>query len=155
MDPIVNPAIDGVHLTPLAEIETPEGAVLHFVRGIEAIGSFGEVYFSEVHPGVVKAWKLHKRQKQNFCVPVGRIFLVLYDDRHDSPTRGTISQLSLGRPDAYCRLTIPHGIWYGFKGSAPATSLICNVTDIPHDPAEAVKMPIHGSSIPFNWDQSS
>ena len=62
------------------------------------------MYFSEVEPGCVKAWKCHTRQTQRFAVPVGQLKIVLYDDRPESPTRGRIMEVLLGRPDNYALL---------------------------------------------------
>ena len=103
--------IAGATLTPLKVIDTQGGPVLHMLRADSpAFRAFGEVYFSEVEPGAVKAWKRHKRMTQNFAAPVGRLRVVLYDARPDSPTRGTLAVREPGRPDAYALLTIPPGV---------------------------------------------
>ena len=43
----------------------------------------------------------------------------------------------------YFRLTIPPGIWFGFKGISEGLNLICNVADIPHDPDEVLRKEIN------------
>jgi dTDP-4-dehydrorhamnose 3,5-epimerase len=35
------------------------------------------------------------------------------------------------------RLTVPPGIWFGFKGLGLGVSLVLNIADIPHEPTEA------------------
>ena len=53
--------IDGVIITPLKRIGDERGMVLHMLRRDWAIfEDFGEVYFSTVKFGVIKAWKRHK-----------------------------------------------------------------------------------------------
>ena len=79
---------------------------------------FGEIYFSEVLPGHVKAWKRHTCQTQHFAVPSGLLKIVLYDDRPDSATRGVLCELALGRPEHYGLLRIPVNVWYGFTAMA-------------------------------------
>lgn len=81
------------------------------------------MYFSEVEPGCVKAWKCHTRQTQRFAVPVGQLKIVLYDDRPESPTRGRIMEVLLGRPDNYALLQIPPRVWYGFTAAGSVLRL--------------------------------
>lgn len=89
--------INDVELLDLAVIPTDGGPVMHMMRPASPLfGEIGEVYFSEVEPGCVKAWKCHTRQTQRFAVPVGRLKIVLYDDRPESPTRGRIMEVLLG-----------------------------------------------------------
>ena len=77
----VSLGIDGAFILPLRVIDTPGGAVMHMLRPVFPLqpglpagtrGSgflkIGEVYFSEVLPGCVKAWKRHTRQTQYFSV---------------------------------------------------------------------------------------
>ena len=129
--------INDVELLDLAVIPTDGGPVMHMMRPASPLfGEIGEVYFSEVEPGCVKAWKCHTRQTQRFAVPVGQLKIVLYDDRPESPTRGRIMEVLLGRPDNYALLQIPPRVWYGFTAAGSVPAVICNCPDIPHDPAE-------------------
>ncbi|CAN1498309.1 RfbC dTDP-4-dehydrorhamnose 3,5-epimerase and related enzymes [Burkholderiaceae bacterium] len=145
--------IDGVITFELKEIDSNLGSVLHMLRN-DAPGfvRFGEVYFSEVLPKSVKAWKRHLRQTQNICVPIGRIRLVIFDPRMSSSTRGNLFEVELGRPDAYLRIQIPPGLWYGFKCLSETPALLANCVDYPHELNEGLKMPIIGSEIPYSWE---
>jgi dTDP-4-amino-4,6-dideoxygalactose transaminase/dTDP-4-dehydrorhamnose 3,5-epimerase-like enzyme len=144
--------IAGINLTELRQIGDARGAVLHMLRA-DAVDftQFGECYFSEVFPGAVKAWKKHTLQTQNLAVPVGRIKFVLYDDREGSETRGQVEVLELGRPDAYQRLQIPPGIWYGFSCLSDSAAMLANCADLPHDPAEGEVRPVDDPAIPYHW----
>jgi len=144
--------IEGVIIVPLKQIADERGTVLHMLRADSPVfDRFGEVYFSEVNYQMVKAWKRHQRMTQNFAVPTGNIKLVIYDDRNDSPTRGNIEQLIIGRPDNYVLVRIPPGLWYGFQGLNEQPSLIANCADMPHDPEESEQKPTDDPSIPFTW----
>lgn len=142
-------AIDGVFFSPRAMIATPGGPVLRLQRG-QALACLarGEIYFSEVWPGRVKAWKRHLRQTQHFAVPRGRLLLAIYDDRTASPSRGSLLELVLGLPDAWGILRIPPGLWYGFTAIGGEAALICNSTDLPHDPAEGEKLAADDPNMP-------
>ena len=145
--------IDGVGVTQLSQHNDTRGAVLHMLRSdAPEFTSFGECYFSEVLPGAIKAWKLHSRQTQNLAVPVGRIRLVIYDDRANSRTRGNLMILELGRPDAYIRLRIPPELCYGFMCISNVPALLVNCADLPHDPLESISLRIDDSSIPYTFD---
>jgi dTDP-4-dehydrorhamnose 3,5-epimerase len=144
--------IEGVTLTPLRQLSDDRGSVLHMLRcDAPDFTSFGECYFSEVRPGAVKAWKRHRAQTQNLAVPVGRIRLAIYDDREPSLTLGYTQVLDLGRPDAYLRLRIPPGLWYGFSCIGAAAALLANCPDLPHDPGDSEHRALDHPNIPFDW----
>lgn len=144
--------IRGVTLTELRQISDERGALLHMLRCDAAeFSRFGECYFSEVLPGAIKAWKRHRIQTQNLAVPVGRIRMVIYDDREGSVTRGQLQELELGRPDAYLRIQIPPGLWYGFACIGDTPALLANCTDLPHEPTESEQCPPNHSIIPYQW----
>ena len=111
---------------------------------------FGEVYFSVVFPGAIKGWHLHKRMTINYAVPFGRIKLVLFDDRHNSSTRGEIQEIFLGQ-DAYQLVTVPPFIWNGFKGYGSTEALVCNCASIVHDPEEIERLDPFSERIPYDW----
>lgn len=144
--------IDGVIITELRQISDARGSVLHLLRcDAPEFTRFGECYFSEVLPGAVKAWKRHRTQTQNLAVPVGRVRLVIYDDRESSPTRGNLQIMELGRPDAYLRLMIPPGLWYGFTCIGEIPALLANCADLPHDPTDSDLRAANDPAIPYAW----
>ena len=148
--------IDGAVLQDLQIIDTAGGPVLHMLKAQSPLvpdfsRGFGEIYFSEVLPGAVKAWKRHCRQSQLFAVPRGLLQFVLYDGRSDSASHGCCCQLLLGRPDHYALLRIPPGIWYGFAAKGQDAALICNCADLPHDPTEGERLPADSPLIPWCW----
>ena len=146
-------SIDGVITFELKEIDNNLGSVLHMLRDDSpGFKRFGEVYFSEILPKSVKAWKLHLRQTQNICVPVGKILLVIFDPRPSSGTEGNILELELGRPENYLRVQIPPGLWYGFKCLGETPALLANCVDYPHEFSEGLKMPISNQRFAYSWD---
>jgi len=149
---IVSNVISDVICTELKQFPDDRGAVLHMLRNDDPLFStFGECYFSEVLPGAVKAWKLHRNQTQCFSVPVGRIKLVIYDSPKGSNSNGTVQSIILGRPDSYIRVMIPPGLWYGFTCVSEIPALLVNCTDTPHDPEENEIKAADDLSIPYKW----
>ncbi len=144
--------IEGVTLVELRQISDERGAVLHMLRcDAPGFSRFGECYFSEVSPGAVKAWKRHRDQTQRLAVPVGRLRVVIYDDRAGSLTAGRVQVIELGRPDAYHRVQIPPRLWYGFACIGGTSALLANCPDLPHDPNESEQRAVHDPTIPYTW----
>jgi dTDP-4-dehydrorhamnose 3,5-epimerase len=143
--------IEGLRVTPLRRIADERGAVLHMLRSdSDAFETFGEIYFSMVYPGAVKAWHRHERMTLNYAVPFGMVKLVCYDDRADSPTRGAVSELFVGELD-YKLVTVPPGVWNGFKGISAGRALVANCATVPHDPEEITRRDPHAGDIPYDW----
>ncbi len=146
--------IKGVRILKLNQISDERGAVLHMMHSDSPhFQEIGEIYFSEINSGVVKAWKKHKLVTQNLAVPVGRIRLVIFDDRDDSPSKGTVEELIVGRPDQYFLVRIPPLLWYGFHGISNMPSLIANCPDLSHDPEEVIRLDQSDNRIPYEWSK--
>jgi dTDP-4-dehydrorhamnose 3,5-epimerase len=149
---VSEPKIAGVKISPLRRIPDERGTIFHMLRAdAPHFDKFGEIYFSSVYPGVVKAWHIHQRMTLNYAVPVGEIKLVLYDDRTDSSTRGQLMEVYLGESN-YVLVTVPPLVWNGFKGVGTKMALVANCATIPHDPAEIERADPSSSDIPYNWD---
>jgi dTDP-4-dehydrorhamnose 3,5-epimerase len=143
--------INGVSIVTLRRIADDRGMVMHMLRADDPLFvRFGEIYFSLVHPGAVKAWRLHRRATLNYAVPIGTIRLVLFDDRPDSSSRGRTVERVIGEVD-YCLVTIPPGIWSGFRGEGSGPALVANCATEPHDPAEADRRDATSAEIPYQW----
>lgn len=144
--------IEGVLLTPLRQLHADSGSVFHMMKAGEAgFAGFGEVYFSTVRSGAVKAWKRHNEMTLNLACLSGRIRFVCYDDRPGSPTCGAFQEVTLSPDENYQRLTVPPGVWTGFEGVAAVESMLCNCASLPHDPAESDRLPADDPVIPFSW----
>jgi dTDP-4-dehydrorhamnose 3,5-epimerase len=144
--------IEGVIITPLKQIVDERGKVMHMLRSdSKQFEKFGEIYFSCVNPGAIKAWHIHQTMTLNYAVPHGRIKLVLYDDRPKSRTKGEIQEIVLG-PDDYKLVTIPPRIWNGFSGLGSEMSIVANCATIPHDPKEIERLDPNDRKIPHRWN---
>lgn len=143
--------IEGLQVSPLRRIPDERGAVLHMLRNdSDSFERFGELYFSTVYPGAIKAWHLHKEMTLNYAVPVGMVKLVCYDDRDSSPTRGNLVELHIGELN-YVLVTIPPLVWNGFKGEGTSTALIANCATVPHSPDEIIRLDPFSTDIPYDW----
>ena len=143
--------IEGVVLTPLKQIFDERGKVMHMLRvDTPVFSTFGEIYFSCTHPGVVKAWHLHKEMTLNYAVIYGEIKFVLFDDRSDSPSRGVVQEFFIS-PENYMLVTVPPLIWNGFKSVGTQTAIVANCATLPHNAAEIERRSVFDESIPYDW----
>jgi dTDP-4-dehydrorhamnose 3,5-epimerase len=143
--------IEGVTITPLGRIPDERGAILHMLReDSPGFQRFGEIYFSMVHPGAIKAWHQHSVMTLNYAVPVGMIKLVLYDDREGSATRGALSEIYTGELE-YALVTIPPLVWNGFKGIGDRPALVANCATHPHSPDEITRRDPFDRDIGYDW----
>lgn len=93
-----------------------------------------QVNFSEIDPGVIKAFHLHRRQTDVWFVPPGdRMLLVLLDARADSPTENAVRRLILG--DGASRLVrVPPGVAHGVRNLATTRGRIIYFVDTHFSP---------------------
>lgn len=144
--------IQGVEFHPLKQIPDERGRVMQMLRRDDPwFERFGEIYFSVVYPGVVKGWHLHKVMTLNYAVIVGRIKLVLYDEREDSPSRGKLQEVFAGE-DNYCLITVPPNVWNGFKGLGVEPAVVANCATEPYDPSEIVRSDPFSDRVPYDWN---
>lgn len=144
--------IDGVLIQPLRKIPDERGTVMHMLKSTDPhFEKFGEIYFSTIHPGVIKGWHVHKTMVINYAVPVGMIKLVLYDAREGSPTKGEVQEIFMGEEN-YCLVRVPVGVVNGFKAVGNRTAIVANCATIPHDPSEITRIDPFTPDIPYKWD---
>lgn len=146
-----NISIDGVAVEPLKQFVDERGKVMHMLRVDSPLYKrFGEIYFSTIKHGATKAWKKHYSMTQLFSVPIGKIRLVIYDDREGSKTLGNLKVMELGE-DFYVLVKIPPLLWYGFQGISDCDALVANCADIPHDSSEQMTANLFDDRFPYRW----
>jgi dTDP-4-dehydrorhamnose 3,5-epimerase len=139
------PRIEGVEIVDLARHHDDGGALTELARLTEgrtespAGFTLRQVNYSEVEPGVIKAFHLHVRQTDVWYVPPSdRMLLVLVDVRKGSLTEGARMRLMLG--DGSSRLvSIPPGVAHGVRNLGVAVGRIIYFVDVQFtaEPAES------------------
>jgi dTDP-4-dehydrorhamnose 3,5-epimerase len=144
--------IHGVKITPLRRIADERGAIFHMLKeGDPHFQRFGEIYFSMIHPQVIKAWHIHHEMTLNYSCISGKIKLVLFDEREDSPTKGLLHEICLGR-DNYSLVTIPPKVWNGFKGLGDSDSIVANCATLAHRVDEIERLDPFSPRIGYGWE---
>lgn len=100
---------------------------------------FSEIYFSEVQPKTIKAWKYHRRQSQNISVAFGAIRIVCIKEKLDE----TVYEVfDLNSKELHGILNIPAGIHYSLINFLEVPAVLLNATDLPHDPEDNLSLPL-------------
>ena len=128
--------IDGVQMVELKRFNDDGGSITELGRfdaGVHAqLPGFvcRQVNFSEMAPGVIKAFHLHLRQTDVWYVPPSdRLLIVLHDCRSGSPTEGQTMRFVAG--DGKDRLVrIPPGVAHGARNLGTATGRIVYMVDV-------------------------
>lgn len=144
--------IEGVKIISLRQIPDERGTIYHMLKCTDPhFIQFGEIYFSTIYPGVTKGWHKHREMTLNYACIFGRIKLVLYDERNDSLTKGTLMEIFLG-PDNYSLVIIPPGVWNGFKGMSEPFAIVANCCTHTHDPSRTERLDPFKNDIPYDWE---
>ena len=137
------PAIDGVQLIELKRFTDDGGAFTELGRltggGLDGVDGFTvrQINYSEVEPGVIKAFHVHARQTDVWYVPPSdRMLIGLVDVRQGSPTEGMVRRLMLGA-GASRLLRIPPGVAHGARNLGTATGRIIYFVDLQFSPDPA------------------
>ena len=129
-------SLQNIKILKLKKFPTDGGDVLHFIKdGDVGFKNFGEVYFSNVKYGKVKAWKKHLNMTMNLVVPVGEVKFVFH--LPESKNKFRVENIGLSN---YSRIIVPPGIWFGFKGLSKDNNLVSNLANIKHDPLESINV---------------
>jgi len=145
--------IDGVQVIPLKTILDERGMVRHMIRRTDPhFSRFGEIYFSVIFPGAIKAWHRHRKMELNYAVVSGNIKLVLWDGRKGSPTRGETLEIFMGE-DNYVLVKVPPLVVNGFVALGNERAIVANCASLPHDPSEIERLDPFDPEIGYSWDR--
>jgi dTDP-4-dehydrorhamnose 3,5-epimerase len=145
--------IEGVQIIRLATILDERGMVRHMMRRTDPhFKEFGEIYFSVIFPGAIKAWHLHRKMELNYAVVSGNIKLVLWDGRKGSPTHRQTQEIFMGE-DNYILVKVPPGVVNGFVAIGNERAIVANCASLPHDPAEIERLDPFDREIGYTWDR--
>lgn len=135
------PLIDGVQFYDLKRFQDDGGSFTELARlseGFLKAFAVRQINYSEIEPGVIKAFHLHREQTDIWYVPASdRILVVLVDVRSGSPTEGQIQRLMTGNGTS--RLVgIPPGVAHGARNLASTTGRLIYFVDRHFNPDPSV-----------------
>ena len=145
--------IDGVETRHLQTFADERGWLTEILRrDWDCFEEFGQVYLTASYPNVVKAWHMHKKQTDHITCVKGMVKLALYDGRDKSETKGEINDFVTGERNLLL-ISIPPGIWHGFKAISDGYALVINIPDRLYDyeKPDELRLPPDTEEIPYDW----
>jgi dTDP-4-dehydrorhamnose 3,5-epimerase len=152
---LIDPGIEGV------VVVRPPRHVDHRGSLFEAV-SEGHDFWADpvVHcewivtsPGMIKGWGMHMESDDRYVVGTGRMRVVLFDGRVDSPTYERFAQFHFGDLSPGW-LSIPRGVWHTIQNYGQTDAIILNFPTEGHrfhDPDKYRLDPYDRSKIDFDW----
>jgi dTDP-4-dehydrorhamnose 3,5-epimerase len=146
--------IHGVVLKEVRAVPTHYGWLTEIWRADWALDGAGvdQIFQCAIEPGRVNAWHAHARTADRLFVCHGRLDVVLYDSRQDSPTCGEINEYGIGtaRP---ALLVVPPRVWHGVRNPTGSVALLLNAVDLAYAYADPDHwgLPPDTNQIPYRF----
>src|SRR4030065_2549140 len=147
--------IQGIEIRKLDKHADERGFLCELLRkDWNILEEFTMAYFPTTYPDVVRAWHRHSKTKQidNMCIIQGNAKIVVYDDRPNSPTKGTINEFIIGE-DNLALIKIPGECWHGSKALGTKHAILINFPNdiIHHENPDEETLPPDTTKIPHDW----
>ena len=111
------------------------------------------VYQVVAAPGSIRAWLVHLEQTDRLFFSMGRLRIVLYDDREGSATQGRIQEIFAGERQRGL-LEIPPGVYHAVQNLGTGEALYLNLPTRAYDHAhpDKYRLPLDTDRIPFRFE---
>jgi dTDP-4-dehydrorhamnose 3,5-epimerase len=151
--PLFEP-IEGVRLRPAVTHTDERGTLCEM---LDPAWGFDDsplvyVYQASVLPGCVKGWVVHFEQSDRLFFSIGRIRVVLFDGRKDSPTFRRLNWFDVGELNR-CLLRIPAGVYHAVQNIGSAEAFYFNMPSraYRHDDPDKFRLPLNSDLIPYRF----
>jgi dTDP-4-dehydrorhamnose 3,5-epimerase len=110
------------------------------------------LYMTTIQPGVVKGWNLHMFSQDRYFVITGRMQVVMFDPRPDSPTFGGVFSITLSERNHFV-LSVPQNVWHADHNVGTNEVIFVNMPTRPYDADRPDKhrLPIDSPLIPYRF----
>ena len=147
--------IEGVVLRRLGPIQVDHrGSLLEVIDARDPFWRDPIVYAYRftILPGRIKGWGMHELQTDRYLLASGRLRVVLYDGRRDSPTFEELNQIYF-RDEVPGLLSIPPGVWHADQNIGDTEAVVINFPTRAFDRAmpDKYRLDPHGGEIPFDF----
>ena len=150
----LEPRIDGVAMRPAITHPDERGTLCEVFNPAWELSDEPLVYVYQVtiRPGQIKGFVLHRAYSDRLFFSIGTTKVVLYDDREESPTRGTLNELHFSDHNRTL-LVIPPGVWHAVQnvGTTDALFLNCPTKPYNHEDPDKWGLPSDGDVIPYRF----
>ena len=108
------------------------------------------VYQASILPGYVKGWVVHLEQEDRLFFATGRVRLVLFDGRPNSPTFERLNRFETGELNRLL-IRIPAGVYHAVHNIGSSEVFYYNMPTKPyrHDNPDKFRLPLDNEIIPY------
>lgn len=162
--------VEGVVMRPLKVNGDPRGTLTETLKVSwddvynQENRPFTQMYFSTTKPETARdidRWHFHPGgQEDRFGVIKGDIVVVIYDNRDDSPTKGTLNLFAMGQsqgPEGQYLLLVPERTYHGYIVVSDEDAVMFNYPTRLYDPEQEVRLPFSEYKLAddsvFDWQQ--
>lgn len=144
--------IEGVVIKDLIKHADERGFFQEIIRNTDNFFAegFGQLSYSLVYTGVVKAWHLHREQTQWTCILNGTARVVLHDCRRDSTSFGQTIEILVGNEFKPVVYKFPPGVAHGYKCVNGPMSVLYVTSGI-YDPSDEQRIVHNDPTIAYDW----
>ena len=136
--------MDEISIKNLSIINNKKRDILKgFLKSDNKTINVKEVYFSEINPKQIKAWKKHNKMTSNLIAVKGEIKIVV-QKKDKSFVTEIISKKN------YKMISIPPNFWFGFQCISTEAGMLVNISNEEHDDLESDQLDIE--KILFDWN---
>ncbi len=149
----VAPLPDGVVVKPVRTHVDSRGSVMELYdpRWGVHLDEMVYAYAFTVLPGRGKGWGMHLEHDDRYVLVRGRMEIVFYDAREDSPTHGLEARVTASEFER-CVITVPTGVWHANRNIGETELIVINFPTTPYDHAVPDKytLPLDTNQIPVD-----
>lgn len=150
----------GDHVAPL-----PAGVIVRALRThVDARGSVMEVYDPRwgvhaadmvyaysftIRPGYAKGWGMHLEHDDRYILLRGRMEVVFWDGRPESPTHGLEARVTTSEFERSL-IVVPTGVWHANRNIGDTELIVLNLPTTPyrHERPDKFTLPLDSEEIP-------
>src|SRR3989344_379315 len=127
--------ISGVEIKKLKVFANDQGYLFETLRNDDTFfeGAFGQVLISEVYPGVIKGYHLHKKHDEYITCLKGNIKYIIVKENPDGTKK--INKFVIGERNPIL-IKVPRGLWRGYMPLGNQPAMLMDIMSRPYDPKD-------------------
>lgn len=146
--------IAGVFYRPYPPVATGYGVLREMLRSewLGADALVDQVFISSLASGAVSAWHAHEQTADRLFAVGGSVLVVLYDNRAESSTRGTVQEFRMDEEKPGL-LIIPPRVWHGVENTGRDVVHLINAVDhgYRYEAPDHWRVPPDSPAIPYRF----
>ena len=150
----VTPLIAGVVIQPSTTHEDDRGTLCEIMSPYRPPHPAPLVYVYQftIRPGKIKGWHSHHLHDDRIFISQGHVRVVLYDNRSDSPTFGSVNEIYRTEHDRTV-MVIPAHVFHAHEniGSTDALFISMPTRTYNHSDPDVFRLPIDTDQIPYSF----